>query len=152
MTVVLAVGVMGSASALAGEPSKTQYIAKADAICTTEGKLIAPYARKYSQMTSGKHPNYSGAALALSGANAVRSASLVKLRALPQPTGARSKLSALWETFDKLITDTDEVAVALGGGDNASVAYFDADAQLTGGNYELQAQAFGFKVCGAQNG
>jgi hypothetical protein len=32
------------------------------------------------------------------------------------------------------------------------VAYFDADAELTAGRYELLAEDFGFKVCGAPSG
>jgi hypothetical protein len=149
---VLAVSMLGSGwSALASEPSKSQYIARADAICTGEGKLLAPYAEKYSQLTSGHSVNYGRAAIILSESDAVRSAALVKLRALPAPAGAGATLAGIWNTFDRLITDTDEVATALGGRDIPTVANLDADAELTGGKYQLEAQAYGFKVCGASH-
>jgi len=135
----------------AGAPSKAQYIAKADAICTAEGKLLAPYAEKYSQLTSARRANDAQAAIILTESDAIRSAALAKLRALPVPAGARTRLTGIWNTFDKLITETDEVAMALGGSDTPTMATLDANAELTGGQYELEAQAYGFKVCGASH-
>jgi hypothetical protein len=150
---VLAGGMLCTgSSALASAPTKARYIAQADAICRAESKLLEPYAKKYSRLTDGHTVDYSGAAITLSEADAVRSASLVKLRALRPPAGARSKLVDIWGTFGRLITETQQIAVALRGGDVSSATYLDADAELTGGRYELLSEAFGFKVCGAQRG
>jgi len=142
----------GPTRALASGPSRAQYIAKADAICASESKLLAPYAAEYSKLIAGRKANYAKAAVVLSQSNAIRSASLAKLRALPVPAGDRTTLADLWDVFDRLITDTDEIAMALGGSSVASVAEVDVDAELTGSKYQLDADAYGFKVCGARHG
>lgn len=136
-----------------GGPSKSQYIAKADAICHAAQTQTAPLVQQVSA---------TGAALATGGAGSaqrlattvqrlhdVAAGSLAQLRALRQPSGDHAAIERFLTPLASVVDAMRQAAAALGSGQAPQAFALLQQLQPVAHQVTNAAQAYGLRQCGS---
>jgi hypothetical protein len=128
-------------------PARAQYIAKADSVCEATNTKTAAVQRALNADTSGR-PSRSQIVGALRRIDALRSASLPKLRAIPKPVGSVAVLNEIWDALAKGLRANAGLIPAIETHSTAKFTRSSAALSTTTSKYESLAQRYGFNVCG----
>ena len=153
---VIAVAALAGALALAGcggssGPAKSQFVTKADAICQATQRQATPLIH---QITAG------GAALVTGGARASRqiapavqrlhtvaASGLARLKALAQPSGAKTAIQKFLTPLAKVVDAIDKAAAALSQGQGPQALGLLQQAQPLVQQVTGAATAYGLPQC-----
>jgi hypothetical protein len=124
-----------------GAPSKSAYVAKAEAACTATNAPLA---------ATAKPGSYAALATAAGTFSTAADGQLARLRQLKRPGGgARSDAAAALGALDATAQSTHRLQLAASGGDDATVAAAARDLSTTASSAGITAKAFGFSACGS---
>ncbi|HTU78371.1 MAG TPA: hypothetical protein VMF09_06395 [Solirubrobacteraceae bacterium] len=116
----LLVGVLLAGCGGGSGPSKSQYVAKADAVCGSTSTQTTPLIRKVATSALALSAGGASAVARLAGAvgelYGVASASLEKLRKLEQPSGAHAAIGRFLAPYATVVGAIGEAATSLGEG------------------------------------
>lgn len=137
-------------------PSKAQYVAKADAICTTAHTQTAPLIQ---QVAAAGASLASGGAGAASGARRLASvvqrlhdvaaAGLAQLRALRQPSGDHAAIERFLTPLASVVDAIGQAATALGSGQAPQALALLQQVAPVAQQVASAAQAYGLTQCGS---
>ncbi len=145
-----AVASTGASSSTAGSstttaalaPTKAQFIAEADAICSgAAGELSRLTPKIEANATTAAQIEQK--AKPLSEAAAIHAQELAKLEALAEPTGEAATLSAIWSSHSQIIALLRRTASAIGRLDLTALAQDETASARIGSVLEQRAKAFG---------
>jgi len=128
------------ATGVVGAPSRSSYVAKADAVCTTTNAALA---------ATAKPTSYATLAAAAGGLATAADGQLGQLRKIKRPGGsARSSAAAVLRAMDATTQSSHQLQVAAAGGDDATVAAAARALSGLAADATAKATAFGFTACG----
>lgn len=156
MAALAAAGLLALASCGSSGPTKSQYVAKANAICASARTQTTPLIRQLTAAAVG---------LASPGANAARSArqmasavgrlqsvsarELSQLRKLQQPSGDHAAIERFLTPLAGLVDAIGRAGAALRGGQPQRALAQLAEVQPTSQQVTRAANAYGMRQCGS---
>ena len=121
--------------------TKASYLAKANAICTTMNNRVKALG------DPGQDPKKLAAVIDSS--TVIIRQTLVRLRALPVPTGEAPKLDAVYATVDKVLGDAPAYSAALRAGNAPAVNIAGRKLQAEQNRANAASIKYGLTVCGS---
>ena len=142
----------GSSSSSSG-PTKAQYVAKADAICSAAGAKTAPLISKLvaggASLASGSASGARELAPVLAKLHDEAAASLAQLRALKQPKGEAAKIESYLSPLTNVVAAAGQAAASLRAGQAAPALGLLGQVQSDAQQATSAAQAYGVAPCGS---
>jgi hypothetical protein len=134
-----------------GGPSKSVYIAKANAICRTASSQTAPLIRQVTSLAGSLSSGSSTAAKRLAGALArlhtVAASYLAQLRRLKQPSGDRASIKQFLTPLGQVVDAIGKAATAVGGGQLPAALGLLQQAGPVAQDASAAAHAYGMRQC-----
>ncbi|MFI4985493.1 MAG: hypothetical protein ACHP93_04140 [Solirubrobacterales bacterium] len=151
-------GAVGGLLVLAGcggssGPSKAQYVAKADAICTTAHTQTAPLIQQVTaagaSLASGGAPSARRLATVVRRLHDVAASGLARLRALRQPSGDHAAIERFLAPLASVVDAIGQAATALGSGQAPQALGLLQQVQPVAQQVTSAAQTYGLQQCGS---
>jgi hypothetical protein len=136
-----------------GGPSKSQYIARADAICQAAQSQTAPLIQQITaagaSLVSGGAPSARRLATAVQRLHDVAAGSLAQLRALRQPSGDHGAIERFLTPLASVVDAIGQAATALGSGQAPQALALLQQVQPVAQQVASAAQVYGLRQCGS---
>jgi hypothetical protein len=136
-----------------GGPSKSQYIAKADAVCATAHTQTAPLIGQVAAAGASLASGAAGAARRLAAAvqrlHEVAAGGLAQLRALRQPSGDHAAIERFLTPLASVVDAIGQAATVLGSGQAPQALGLLQQVQPVARQVTSAAQAYGLRECGS---
>jgi len=153
LSAVALLAVLALAGCGSSAPTKSQYLAKANAICASTSTQTAPLIHQVTAAAAGLAPG-AGAArevATLAGAmqrlHAVATSSLTKLQKLEQPSGAHAAIERFLKPFAAVVSAIEQAAGALQKGQPQQALGMLEQVRPTSVQASSGAQAYGLTQC-----
>lgn len=150
-----AVAALASALVLAGcgssAPSKSQYVAKANALCVSASAQTAPLIREVTAAAAALATKGASAATQMASAltqlHSLAAADLAKLQALKQPSGAHAEIERFLTPFASVVSALGQAASALQKGQAQQVLGMLEQVRPASEQAAAGARAYGLTKC-----